>query len=442
MFRWRRRNDGFEWREYVRTTILVRRGDRRRRIDDARLSAVAGLKETGQQSASKASDAARAAGRGLKSGLGWALQELAAVPGRVAAVVQPLTAPVLAHAARAGHRLATALEPAFAFLRQREIRLPLILIGAIAAIGAAQRMLLHGYDQEVTFAGLIALAALVLTALPAYAEGRRLHLVRRARDGIEQLGFAVQRVPGLQRTSALRAGGLTVAVAGGLAIAGAWALHTTGPDAGASRLAPVAGAKGTLEGRAIAISGDSIRLAGTLVKLGGIEAPDREQTCQRPSTGRWRCGEAAKTALERLIRGNRVACVVSGGGAEPAVGACTVKGEDIAAGLVRDGHVFALSGLFAPYGSLETKARSANIGLWFGEADRPSEFRAKKWEVAKRSAPDGCPIKGQVSGRGRIYVLPWSPEYDSVKVHTAKGERWFCSEDEARAAGWKATARS
>ena len=33
MFRWlpwRRRNDGFEWREYVRTTILVRRGDRRR----------------------------------------------------------------------------------------------------------------------------------------------------------------------------------------------------------------------------------------------------------------------------------------------------------------------------------------------------------------------------------------------------------------------------
>ncbi len=45
MFGWRKRNEGFEWREYVRTTILVRRADRQKRLDDARLAALAKVKE-------------------------------------------------------------------------------------------------------------------------------------------------------------------------------------------------------------------------------------------------------------------------------------------------------------------------------------------------------------------------------------------------------------
>ena len=39
MFGWRRRSEGFEWREYVRTTVLVRRADRQRRIEDVRVAA-------------------------------------------------------------------------------------------------------------------------------------------------------------------------------------------------------------------------------------------------------------------------------------------------------------------------------------------------------------------------------------------------------------------
>ena len=35
MLGWRKRNDGFEWREYVRTTILVRRKHRRERVGEA-----------------------------------------------------------------------------------------------------------------------------------------------------------------------------------------------------------------------------------------------------------------------------------------------------------------------------------------------------------------------------------------------------------------------
>ena len=61
-----------------------------------------------------------------------------------------------------------------------------------------------------------------------------------------------------------------------------------------------------------------------------------------------------------------------------------------------------------------------------------------------RSRPgpaSGCLIKGNVSDRGRIYHLPGSDAYDKVRIDPGKGERWFCTEDEARAAGWRPAAR-
>ena len=51
----------------------------------------------------------------------------------------------------------------------------------------------------------------------------------------------------------------------------------------------------------------------------------------------------------------------------------------------------------------------------------------------------GCNIKGNVSvSTGeRIYHLPSHDYYDETWVDSSKGERWFCSEDEARSAGWR-----
>ena len=42
-----------------------------------------------------------------------------------------------------------------------------------------------------------------------------------------------------------------------------------------------------------------------------------------------------------------------------------------------------------------------------------------------------------ITKNGRIYHMPWSPWYGRVKIDTARGERWFCSEAEALAAGWR-----
>ena len=61
------------------------------------------------------------------------------------------------------------------------------------------------------------------------------------------------------------------------------------------------------------------------------------------------------------------------------------------------------------------------------------------------TTPEGCTIKGNVTWTGaRIYHLPWSPWYEAVKMDAAslqrKGKRWFCSEAEATAAGWRPSA--
>lgn len=55
----------------------------------------------------------------------------------------------------------------------------------------------------------------------------------------------------------------------------------------------------------------------------------------------------------------------------------------------------------------------------------------------------GCKIKSNVSiGSGeRIYHLPGQEYYDETKISPQYGERWFCSEAEARAAGWRRAGR-
>ena len=49
-----------------------------------------------------------------------------------------------------------------------------------------------------------------------------------------------------------------------------------------------------------------------------------------------------------------------------------------------------------------------------------------------------CAIKGNIDMTGeRIYHVPGGQWYDRTLIDPAKGERWFCSEEDAQAAGWR-----
>lgn len=61
------------------------------------------------------------------------------------------------------------------------------------------------------------------------------------------------------------------------------------------------------------------------------------------------------------------------------------------------------------------------------------------------SYPDWCapPIKGNISQNTgeKIYHVPGQEYYDATRISPDAGERWFCTEDEANAAGWRRSKR-
>jgi endonuclease YncB( thermonuclease family) len=193
-------------------------------------------------------------------------------------------------------------------------------------------------------------------------------------------------------------------------------------------------------GRASVVAGDVLKVGDTTVRLSGIEAPERAQLCGKDT--KWRCSDAAQSALSKVVSGRLVRCRLSGtDNTGRPLGRCSIDRVDINADLVRQGYAFAEGGGSSRYGAQEKDARDAKAGMWVAAAQRPAEFRAKAWEDARRRAPDGCPIKGQVTGTERVYVLPGTPSYERLRVQAARGDRWFCSEQEAASAGFKAAQR-
>lgn len=49
-----------------------------------------------------------------------------------------------------------------------------------------------------------------------------------------------------------------------------------------------------------------------------------------------------------------------------------------------------------------------------------------------------CKIKGNISSdKEKIYHVPGGGSYTATKIDPSKGERWFCTEAEAQANGWR-----
>ncbi len=64
---------------------------------------------------------------------------------------------------------------------------------------------------------------------------------------------------------------------------------------------------------------------------------------------------------------------------------------------------------------------------------------AKKKASSSSSSVASCIIKGNISSpkKEKIYHLQTCASYKQTIIDTAAGERWFCSEQEALAAGWR-----
>ena len=74
------------------------------------------------------------------------------------------------------------------------------------------------------------------------------------------------------------------------------------------------------------------------------------------------------------------------------------------------------------------------------EGSSSSSFAGASSDSGCHSPDCGCVIKGNISynSNEKIYHCPNDPSYDKTKINPAKGERWFCSVEEAELAGFRA----
>lgn len=83
----------------------------------------------------------------------------------------------------------------------------------------------------------------------------------------------------------------------------------------------------------------------------------------------------------------------------------------------------------------EIEARNAKRGLW-GKCSDDSDQESTASN--QNQTDNDCLIKGNISSSGeRIYHLPSQKYYNKTVIDESKGERWFCSEEEAQSAGWR-----
>ncbi len=336
----------------------------------------------------------------------------------------------------AGGGIAEVSRPLVDLLGRPGVSGPLLLAGGVALLsGLGRPFLSGGVDREAILAATIGALLLLAGLAPRFQYGF-------GGAVFETIAAPLRRLP--PRVGHIVTGGGAVAVAIAAVV---WMLPgkvslPSLPEMSLTSFVPFAASDPPITGRASPLGGDTLRIDRVTIRLDGIEAPDRDQMCARSDNRVWRCGEAAQTALSRLIAGRNLRCEPSGKDASGTVrAACFSGSSDVAGALVKGGHVFADGGMMARYRGEQSAARDAKAGLWSGqgEPERPASWRTRLWEEARTRAPKGCPIKGKVAGRGegaKTYHLPWSPSYERLRVVSARGERWFCSEDEARGAGF------
>jgi endonuclease YncB( thermonuclease family) len=212
--------------------------------------------------------------------------------------------------------------------------------------------------------------------------------------------------------------------------------------------------------------GNAVEVGGITYRLEGIDAPAYDQFCIDDHADSWACGVEARDHLAKLIGGRDVHCEDMGVDAAYKNwhhGTCTVKDETGSLNqlMVKQGFAMnAATGGKSRFGEDEADAKSNRRGLWKGCFISPHEFRAGRRDGAllggacpsdkdreirealfpqEPAMPSGCGIKGKyalrakVTGNIGIYHLQMCASYPAL----TRPDRWFCSEDDAKAAGFR-----
>lgn len=140
-----------------------------------------------------------------------------------------------------------------------------------------------------------------------------------------------------------------------------------------------------------------------------------------------------------------------------------MAGEDLNAWMVQQGWALANVQYSSAQRKVEDDARTHQRGLWRGAFIAPWDWRhrntktvilgafsvpiAAQAALLAPSATEGapspeCTIKGNMNRNGeRIYDMPDQKFYARIRMDRGGGKRWFCTPEDAEAAGWRRALR-
>lgn len=212
------------------------------------------------------------------------------------------------------------------------------------------------------------------------------------------------------------------------------------------------------------VSGESVVIGKTHIRLAAVAAPSPEQLCLDAAGARWTCGLSARDELTSHVDKKPWSCqTLRADSYGRTVAKCTVDGEDIGKWLVRSGWAVAVTRVAHDYAADEAAAKTEKAGLWAGAFIAPPEWRRRNKQApvlgsvdvtpasrvtlmrgrsdSRPPSPD-CAIKGHVNRSGTcIYHLPGGRWYARISMAPENGDRWFCSKEEAELASCRETRR-
>ena len=212
------------------------------------------------------------------------------------------------------------------------------------------------------------------------------------------------------------------------------------------------------------VDGDTLAIAAVKVRLEGIDAPETDQVCLKASADPWTCGIEARDELASHIAGRVVTCVSNANDVyHRALGTCSLGKENLNEWMVQQGWALAYVKYSSAYIRSEESARTNRLGLWRGAFIAPWDWRHRNKQTVilgaisvplnaqtmllPASGTEGAPslecvIKGNVSRTGeRIYHMPDQKYYAKIDMDKGADRRWFCTAEEAEAAGWRRALR-
>jgi endonuclease YncB( thermonuclease family) len=213
-----------------------------------------------------------------------------------------------------------------------------------------------------------------------------------------------------------------------------------------------------VSGPATVVDGDTFIIDNIKIRLNAIDAPETDQLCLNASNEVYSCGILARDRLRARIGGGIVICHTDTTDRYGrSLANCFLGDEDLNHWLVSEGLALSYVQYSDRYKAAEDVAKRRKKGLWSGAFVAPWDWRHRTLQtvflgataskvntaaLSKISAqvpPSAeCAIKGNVNRNGeRIYFVPGNSAYGKVLMDKDLGERWFCTEAEAEAAGWR-----